>query len=69
VSDLGKIEALESKVDAIEIATIKQIFNMPDLELAYKNQLKGLINMVAEISDKIEDLSDEVEIILASRRI
>jgi uncharacterized protein Yka (UPF0111/DUF47 family) len=42
---------------------------MPDLELAYKNQLKGLINMVAEISDKIEDLSDEVEIILASRRI
>lgn len=69
VSDLGKIEALESKVDTIEIATIKQVFNMPDLELAYKNQLKGLINMVAEISDKIEDLSDEVEIILASRRI
>ncbi len=36
VSDLGKLKALESKVDTIEIATIKQVFNMPDFELAYK---------------------------------
>ena len=69
VSELEKIEELETKVDEIEIMALKQIFDMQNVDLAYKYQLKSLINMIASISDNIEDLSDEVEIILASRRI
>ncbi len=69
LSDLEHIEKLESQVDAIENAVIRQIFELSSVELAYKNQLKALINLVAKVSDNIEDLSDEVEIILAARRI
>ncbi len=46
-----------------------RFFELSSVELAYKNQLKALINLVVKVSDNIEDLSDEVEIILAARRI
>lgn len=68
INDLREIEDFESEVDSIEDELIKKLFS-EDMPLANKLQFKQLIRLVSSMSDAIEDLSDEVEIILASRRI
>lgn len=64
---LKSIEELESEVDDFEYEAIKELFNS-DLSLAEKNQLRGFISKIADISDVIEDISDVIEIVLAIRR-
>lgn len=66
--DIRQIETLENHVDAVENEVIIQLFSL-DIPLANKLQLKSLIKAVSQISDEIEDLSDEIEIILSSRRV
>jgi predicted phosphate transport protein (TIGR00153 family) len=66
--DIREIEDYETDVDRIEDELIKQLYQS-SLPLANKQQLKELIRMISNMSDMIEDLSDEVEIIIASRRI
>lgn len=68
INELREIEDFESEVDQIEDDLIKQLFDA-DIPLANKLQFKELIKLISSMSDSIEDLSDEVEIILASRRI
>lgn len=68
LSQIEDIENLESKVDAIENNLIREIFDS-EMDLASKLHYKQLIRLITSMSDVIEDLSDEVEIILASRRI
>ncbi len=68
LASISKIEELESEVDTIEKRLIKAVYGT-DMELSQKLQYKDLITLVTGMSDSIEDLSDEVEIILASRRI
>jgi len=68
MEDIKQVEKLESDVDSIEDGLIQELFR-EDLSLSEKLQYKELIRLVTRMSDHIEDLSDEVEIILASRRI
>lgn len=68
IQRLVQIETYESEVDVIENRLIQEIFNR-DMMLAQKIQYKELVKKVAGMSDLIEDLSDEMEIILASRKM
>ena len=62
------IEIKESEVDRMEREAIKAIFKM-DIDLAAKLQLYGLIGELVEISDRAEDLSDRIDMMIAQRRL
>ncbi|MCD5415620.1 DUF47 family protein [Candidatus Bipolaricaulota bacterium] len=61
------IEMKEGEVDQLERATIKQLFKM-DLALAEKIQVRGLVEVLVEISDRAEDLSDRIDMMIVQRR-
>jgi len=62
-----KIEAMESEVDHMEREAIQKLFRM-DIDLAEKLHVRGFIETLVEISDRAEDLSDRIEIMVAQRR-
>jgi len=62
------IEAKEGEVDQLERSAIKAVFKM-DLELAEKLQLRDLVEELVEFSDRAEDLSDRIDIMIAERRL
>ena len=62
------IEQLEGEVDRLERKAIKRLFEL-DIELARKLQVSGFIQRLVRLSDRAEDLSDLVELIVAARRI
>ncbi|MFP4687353.1 MAG: TIGR00153 family protein [bacterium] len=62
---VDKIESFEQAVDKLEWDLIKKIFKMDSLSLAQKIHLRGLINLIAGIADKVEDASDRILIIMA----
>ncbi len=65
-----EIDQLESEVDVIERLLISRLTKeRPDLDLCTKILYRDFINMVANISDKIEDAGDEIEIIIALRKV
>ena len=63
-----QIEIHESEIDRMEREAIKTVFKM-DIDLAHKLQLYGLIEAIVEISDRGEDLSDRIDMMVAQRRI
>lgn len=76
--DLGKsfdlheeielIEKIESEIDDLEEEAIRLLYKS-EHELAYKNQIKTIISDFAEISDIIEDISDNIEMIIVMRKV
>ena len=62
------IEIKEGEVDHLERSAIKQLFNM-DIDLAEKIQMRGLVEELVELSDRAEDLSDRIDIMIAERRL
>lgn len=64
--DTQAIEKIEGEIDQRERAIIKRLFKM-DLDLAKKLQLHGFVELLVEISDRAEDLSDHVDIIAVDR--
>ena len=62
------IEAKEGEIDRLERSVIKDVFGM-DLDLAEKLQLRGLVEELVEFSDRAEDLSDRIDIMIAERRL
>jgi predicted phosphate transport protein (TIGR00153 family) len=74
-SDMGKvrdhtrrIEKLEGEIDTLEHAIIRDLFQM-DLSLAEKLWVRDFITHLAQLSDRAEDLSDLIEIIVAKRKV
>lgn len=63
-----QIEIKESEVDRIEREAVETIFKM-DIDLARKLQIYGLIEELVEISDRAEDLSDRIDMVVAQRRL
>ncbi len=63
----GQIEKLEGEIDEVEKASIRDLFLM-DLTLAEKLWVRDFISHLAQLSDRAEDLSDLIEIIVAKRR-
>lgn len=68
LEDVRTIENMESEVDALEHSAIKAIFNL-SIGLAEKVQMRMLIGQVGSLADTIEDISDEIEIIMMTRRV
>lgn len=65
---IRQIEDLESDVDTIQKQLLHDLFRS-DMSLANKLQLKQLINEIGSMSDLIEDVSDEVEIVMLTRKV
>jgi len=61
------IEKTEGEIDKLEHAAIQALFQM-DLPLAEKLWVRDFITHLAQLSDRAEDLSDLLEIIVAKRR-
>ncbi len=62
------IERLEGEVDHLERRATKRLFAL-DIELARKLQISGFIQRLVRLSDRAEDLSDLIELIVAARRV
>lgn len=61
-----QIEKTEGEIDKLEHAAIQTLFQM-DLSLAEKLWVRDFITHLAQLSDRAEDLSDLLEIIVAKR--
>ena len=62
------IEIKEGEIDRLERDAIKLVFGM-DIDLAEKLQLREMIEQLVEISDRAEDLSDRIDIMVVERKI
>ncbi|MFB6291723.1 MAG: DUF47 domain-containing protein [Candidatus Bipolaricaulia bacterium] len=62
------IEEVEGEIDELERDFIQDLFKREDLELAEKMLLREYMETLVEISDRAEDLSDEMEILTATRK-
>lgn len=62
------IEKLEGEIDQLEQSSIRDLFQL-DLPLAEKLWVRDFIAHLAQLSDRAEDLSDLIEIIVAKRRV
>ena len=60
------IEHLEGEIDHLERAAGKTLFRM-EIDLARKLQVYGLIKELVKLSDRAEDLSDLIELLVAQR--
>ncbi|WP_108142998.1 DUF47 family protein [Halanaerobium saccharolyticum] len=66
---VAEIDNLESEVDIIERLLISRLSKRDDLDYGLKILYRDFITMIANISDKIEDAGDEIEIIIALRKV
>ncbi len=65
-----EIDKIESEIDNLERALISRLSReRDDLDLCMKILYRDFLNMLANISDKIEDAGDEIEIIIAMRKV
>ncbi len=65
---VGKVEELESEADHIESSLIERIFSS-DMDGTEKILLRDLIQHIAEVSDRAENVADRIRIMVAKRRI
>ena len=61
-----RIEQAEGRVDHMERDALKQVFSM-DIDLAEKLHVAGYLGDLVKISDRAEDLSDRIALIVAER--
>lgn len=64
-----EIGSSEENVDKLEWDLIKRAWDMEELELAEKMHLRNLINLIASIADRIENISDRVNIMMVKRKL
>ena len=64
----AKIEHIEGEIDHIERKSLKQLFEL-DHDLAHKLQVNSFIRSVVELSDRAEDLSDHIELMVAQKHL
>jgi len=62
-----RIEHGEGEVDHLERKVLKALFKM-DIDLAHKLQLRDFIEELVELSDRAEDLSDLLDVLVAEGR-
>lgn len=61
------IENTEGEIDELERDFIQKLFGL-ELELAEKILIRQFVEELVEISDRAEDLSDQIEILVATRK-
>ncbi len=65
---LESINTYEHEVDKIEIELVERLFSR-DIELAEKVQLRTFVQRISGISDLIENISDEIQIMVVFRQV
>ena len=68
-SVLEDIKRIEGKVDKVEDDATIAIFSDAALDLAEKNHLKYFLTHVADISDILEDIADQIQLIVVLRKV
>jgi len=63
-----QIELIEGEIDQIERKILKKLFEL-DLTLAHKLQVNSFIRSAVELSDRAEDLSDHIELMVAQKHL
>lgn len=66
---VAEIEEIESQIDDIERILISRISKRDELSYGLKSLYRDFVTMIANISDIIEDAGDEIELIIAMRKI
>ena len=66
---LGAIKAREGDVDKIEDELTAAIFSDSVLGLAEKHHLRYFLTRLCDISDLLEDISDQIQIIVVLRKV
>ena len=61
------VEGLESEIDKIQFQLIRKLFKDPGIEKVDAMCLKMLIDSICDVSDKIENVSDQMAIIAIKR--
>lgn len=64
---LDDIRGLESQVDGVEEQVYQQIFDMDELALSQKLQAVNFLDIICDISDIIENVADQIQIMLINR--
>ena len=64
-----EIEEIESKIDTIERELISRLTQRDELSYGLKGLYRDFITMIANISDVTEDAGDEIELIIAMRKV
>jgi hypothetical protein len=65
---IGNIDELESEADGIEADLIEEIFSS-DIDGFDKIMLRDLVQRIAQISDRAENVGDHIRVIVAKRSI
>lgn len=66
-SILDQIRASESKADAVEDELHEKIFAM-DIDLAHQMQMSHFVEDIGDIADLIENIADQIQIMLITRK-
>ncbi len=69
LDNVEEIEKLESKVDGLERELIERLAARDDLSPGSKALYRDFLVMLADLSDIIENAGDEIEVIVALRRL
>ena len=64
-----QVEELEQEADRIEWQLISDLFEMEEMDLAEKIQARDLIQLTAALADRMEDISDRIDIMLVKRQL
>ncbi|MDL2257884.1 TIGR00153 family protein [Eubacteriales bacterium OttesenSCG-928-K08] len=67
-SVIDEVRDFESEVDKIENKLILLTFQM-DIGLAEKNHIKYFIRQIANVSDHLENIADEIQIMMVFRKV
>ena len=59
----------EEAVDKMEWNLIERVWEYEDFDLAHKMQLRDLNNLIASIADKVERVSDRMNIMIVKRKL
>jgi len=66
---LGAIKRKEGEVDRIEDAATIAIFSDPTLDLAQRHYIRHFLTRLCDISDLLEDIADQIQIIVVLRKV
>lgn len=64
---LDEIRALESRVDVIEEKLYESIYSL-DIDVAHQDRMAGMLEMICDSSDIIENIADQIQIMLITRK-
>ena len=66
---VAEVEQIESEIDDIERLLISRVSDRDDLNYGLKALYRDFITMIGNISDIVEDTGDEIELIIAMRKV